>query len=130
MIKTSIKLKGKPYFIDETRGGIFRVVRSLDICPDGERDKLKFRTSGKELSKGLDICEISSRNISLLVEVQRRGVILEYIIEGLRKLAGVAECDYFSYEPFGTSICETIAENDICGYYKVMPRLFRRIVND
>ena len=132
---------GSPYFLAETNElGSFYVAHALLLTenldvwfvPDPEHitfikeEEINYSSHPEKYLKiGLDIKETATRNLSLLIEANDYEEALSNIIKGCRKFAAVSSHDYVALE--SAILLENQLSEEI--YYKVMPRLFNKIVD-
>jgi len=128
-IKHRAVFNGKPYFIVERESGLFEVVKGLYI-KEGENITTPETGEGNPLRLGLDIIEVPTRGIKLLVENMPNDFHLQIAVEELRKFCSVSGMDYVSYEPYGANVSLIRGSNGITQYHEVRPRLFRKVVDD
>lgn len=124
---------GTPYFIKETGSGVFYVVKSATRTKKTEASTeggLEFDEEIGELRSGMEIIETPNRNLKILVEFPLDAFSIPYIIQELRKYAQVSNYDFVSYEPFGEYISRAVAQQGNTLVSKVIPRIFRRAVNN
>lgn len=128
METTTFELQGKPYFILESENGIFYMVSSLKLKERNMSANLNLDLGNLEL--GLDLIEVSTRGISLMVKTPKGVNTYPYVVEELKKLASIADMDYFSCERFGAALFQPVISELSREIYEVKPRLFRKLVND
>lgn len=127
-METTFEISGTPYFILETESGVFYAVSSFRLTEETTTANLN-RGVGK-LELGLDLIEVPTRGISLIVRTPEKVNVVPYVIEELKKLASISSMDYFSYETFGRHCCQPVVFKSDTEIHEIKPRLFRKIVND
>jgi len=122
----------EPYMVKQVGRGVFRTAVAATSVMRGGREFVRFTylEDGGELREGIDIEEVPSRDLGIVVKVPKNSLILEYAVLELRKYADINEHDYFSWEPFGNSLCLPIASNVTIETYEARPRVFRKIVHE
>lgn len=127
-----ITFEGRPYWIKETEKGVFYVVACIKLEDDRDKTSWGWLSDEKlgKLEEGLDLKEVSTRGISLLVRGPKGEHVIAYMIGEIKKLASVSGYDYFSYEQIGNKASRFISFEGNNNVYEVKPRLFHRIVND
>jgi len=128
MEETEITLDRSPYYIRETDNGIFYVVSKIFIR-DNRAGRWKPDET-KKLELGLDIIEIPTRGLSLLVRSSPDKIMLPYQLEELRKLSQIAGADYFSYENIGMNAGRFLCTEGQNIVIEVHPRLFRKYIGN
>lgn len=117
-----------PYLIDETELGKFYIVKSIGLL---ENEAFIFNYSDNDpLSLGRDILEVPNRKLEIIVE-HEKGYLIGPVVYNLRKYAHLSNYDYVSYEPYmGQFINNVLCTKDNIKISKVMPRLFRKILDN
>lgn len=123
---------GKPYFIKETKNGVFQAVKKYTSINDSVDYSTDFDNDLGTLTLGLDIREVPNRGISILVRIPVTEELawISYVVEQCRKYASVTGCEYVSVEKFGHYTFHEISRNSSDSYKEVVPRLFRKIVDN
>jgi hypothetical protein len=127
----SIDVSGNPYLLAETEKGVFYIVTSLREVNYGKKvwKWLYEMDVGCKLERGLDINEIPTRGLSILVR-SKSLFSLPDIIEEARKFSYVADADYFSFENFGKLVYRDLGNEGNTNLFEVKPRLFGKIVHN
>jgi hypothetical protein len=119
----SLNEKNSPFYIDETSSGVFYPIEKLEFTKSG-LDLTAF--PGPELILGRDIIETPTQGLCLCVEHHMGSSLLRPVVNELRKLAQVSWHEFVScYDGF-----IPVGRDGSLIYYKIKPRLFRKIVHD
>lgn len=121
--------EGSPYFLYETRKGVFQAVKSIVPTPD-KQGRAIFDSDIGELVLGRDIGEIDC-DLKVKIEVLKED-FMPYIINDLRVLARKFKEEYISYKTAGDS-GQGLANfyptnNPRIAKVDLMPRVFVRAV--
>lgn len=130
---TLFELQGTPYFISESKNKMWYPVRCIlePDKPDPNKTSWTYKfDTDHPLMLGLDMKEIPTRNLSLLVRALSNDHAIKAIIYDLKKLAEIAGCDYYSLESIAGYGCCTISKEGGYDLVEARPRLFRKIVNN
>ncbi|MEK6914906.1 MAG: hypothetical protein AABW83_04610 [Nanoarchaeota archaeon] len=116
-------VNSSPYFITTINQEEFFVVKSV-ISRINSFSLNYFRD--ENLILGRDILEVSTRNLELCVLINHNDSKGSIIIKEAQKFAKLASYDYVGLESIGGSIGIQITNN----YYRIRPRLFRKIIDN
>ena len=121
--ENEIKLNFKPYLVMQCKDGFYRIVESYFL--KNKSANFNFDSS-RSLRLGLDIIEVPTRGLSLVVRRFSDDFENFYKLgfDELRKFAEVCGRDYFSFEPFGGSINKILGSNGNEEISEIRPRLF------
>ncbi len=116
-----------PYFINEGKFGEVYVVNNIELF---EGDNIKFNHDSDPLILGKDILEVPNRKLEIIVEYTH-GYFIKSFVDTLRKYAYLNNYDYVYYENYASGFMN----DDLCKrgniqVSKIMPRLFRKILNN
>ena len=122
-IEQVINVLKKPYFVIEGDRGRFYIVNSITIL--GKEGWKYNADSENSLEEGLDLREIPTRGLNLLVKADNY-YSMDKIVEQLRDFAFLTASDYFGVEGNVKYVNRT--NNPYILYAK--PRLFRKLINN
>jgi len=128
-----IKLSGTPSFIVEGADTNWYTVTEMIDAVKANADKRSWTHSfdvNNPLVIGLDMKEVPTRNLSLLVRTSNDGYAIRPIVYELKKFARLSGCDYYSLESIAGHGANYICTEGRFELFEVRPRLFRKIVND
>ncbi len=128
-VKELVELgENAPYFIKEEELGKFYIVKRIEIFED---NTINFDCDDKNhLILGMDILEIPNRKLEIIVEYAKN-YLIRSVVSTLKKYAYISNYDYVSYENYSNRfIIENLCTRNNLNISKIMPRLFRKIINN
>ncbi len=122
-----IEISGKPFFIKETNGGLFGIVKEISL-KNSNPNGIFYQYFEEHLKIGENIREIPNRSISIVCNYLKKGDvhIMRSIVEECKKYAQVTMSDYVCLENFGGFMSQDIGNNMII----IRPRIFTKIVDN
>ena len=125
VIENIVMLDSKPYLLVECNDGLYYVVKSYFL--KNKSGILHFNSdSSRPLRLGLDIIEVPTRGLSLVVRSTPGDAENFYrlVFGELRKFAEICGRDYFNFEPFSGYINRSLCINGREEISEIKPRLF------
>jgi len=119
--KQKININEYPFLIRE-EGEVFRIVDSVEI-----KGKDVYFDYDGTLEEGLDMREVATGGLSILIETHDQSQWFHSFINALKGWAIIGNFDYCGYRRIDGDMTQYLLEDGSCIYKKMIPRFFRKI---